>query len=170
MMASKTGPHGAKEGRVQSGVARKKKRARGRPFAKGASGNPAGRPVGSRNKATLLALQLLEGEAEALTRKAVERALEGDTTALRLCLERLVPPRKGRAIDLDLPAITATEDLPPAFAALVAALARGDLTPDEAQTVGTLLEQHRRVLETTDMERRLKALEERWLDESRAAD
>ena len=142
----------------------------GRPFAKGVSGNPAGRPVGSRNKATLLALQLLEGEAEALTRKAVEQALEGDTTALRLCLERLVPPRKGRAIELDLPAITATVDLPPAFAALVAALARGDLTPDEAQTVGTLLEQHRRVLETADLERRVKALEERWVDESQAVD
>ena len=85
MMASKTGQRGAKAGRVQSGVASKKKKARGRPFAKGVSGNPAGRPVGSRNKATLLALQLLEGEAEALTRKAVEQALEGDTTALRLC-------------------------------------------------------------------------------------
>ncbi len=71
---------------------------------------------------------------------------------------------------MELPAITSTEDLAPAFAALVAALARGDLTPDEAQTVGTLLEQHRRVLETADLERRVKALEERWLDESQAAD
>ena len=169
-MASRTGRHGAKAGRVQSGVASKKKNARGKPFPKGVSGNPAGRPAGSRNKATVLALQLLEGEAEALTRKAVEQALEGDTTALRLCLERLVPPRKGRPIELELPAITSTEDLAPAFAALVAALARGDLTPDEAQTVGTLLEQHSRVLETADLERRVKALEERWVDESQAAD
>ena len=104
------------------------------------------------------------------SRKAVEQALEGDTTALRLCLERLVPPRKGRPIELELPAITSTEDLAPAFGALVAALARGDVTPDEAQTVGTLLEQHRRVLETADLERRVKALEERWVDESQAAD
>ena len=88
---------------------------------------------------------------------------------MRLCLERLIPPRKGRAIGLSLPAITATEDLPPAFAALVAALARGDLTPDEAQAVATLLEQHRRVLETAYLER-VRALEERWLDESEAAD
>jgi hypothetical protein len=65
---------------VETDIARKRKSVRGRPFAKGASGNPAGRPVGSRNKATLLALQLLEGETEALTRKAVEQALEGDTT------------------------------------------------------------------------------------------
>ena len=93
--------------------------------------------------------------------------------------KRAIPPRCGsawrdsspleKAEPLDLPAITATEDLPPAFAALVAALARGDLTPDEAQAVATLLEQHRRVLETAYLER-VRALEERWLDESEAAD
>ena len=170
VMASKTGPHGARDRRVDAGVAGKKEKARGRPFAKGVSGNPAGRPFGSRNKATMLALQLLEGEAEALTRKAVERALEGETTALRLCLERLIPPRKGRPIGLDLPAVTSTKDLATGFAALMAALARGDLTPDEAQAVATLLEQHRRVLETADLEQRVSALEERWLDESERAD
>ena len=65
---------------------------RGRPFVKGRSGNPRGRPAGSRNKKTLAAAVLLEGESEALTRKAVELALEGDPTALRLCIERILPP------------------------------------------------------------------------------
>ncbi len=51
-----------------------------------------GKPKGARHRATLAALELLDGEAEALTRKAVELALEGDTTALRLCLERMAPP------------------------------------------------------------------------------
>src|SRR5215475_9848913 len=68
----------------------------GRRFRPGVSGNPAGRPKGARNKSTLAAEALLDGEAEALTRKAVEMALGGDTVALRLCLERLVPPRKDR--------------------------------------------------------------------------
>lgn len=66
-------------------------RQRGRPFPKGVSGNPAGRKAGTRNRATMAAEALLDGEAEALTRKAVELALQGDTVALRLCLERLCP-------------------------------------------------------------------------------
>jgi Family of unknown function (DUF5681) len=69
---------------------------RGRPFVKGQSGNPAGKPKGARNRSTIAAELLLEGEARALTRKAIELGLAGDTTALRLCLERLVPPRKDR--------------------------------------------------------------------------
>jgi hypothetical protein len=70
----------------------------GTRFRKGQSGNPSGRPRGARNKTTLAVEALLDGEAEALTRKAIERALEGDTTALRLCLDRLLPPRKGRPV------------------------------------------------------------------------
>ena len=67
------------------------RRVRGQPFAKGRSGNPAGRRRGSRNRATLAAAVLLEGESEALTRKAVELALAGDPVALRLCIERILP-------------------------------------------------------------------------------
>ena len=64
-------------------------RARGRPFEKGRSGNPAGRRIGSCNKTTAAAAALLAGESEALTRKAVEFALVGDPTAMRLCIERV---------------------------------------------------------------------------------
>jgi hypothetical protein len=64
-----------------------------------------------RNRATLAAEVLLEGEAEALTRKAIELALAGDTTALRLCLERIVPQRRSRAVVFDLPRIDRVEDL-----------------------------------------------------------
>jgi hypothetical protein len=66
----------------------------GRPFAKGRSGNPAGRSVGSRNRATLIAEAMLDDEAAALVRKAVELALGGDGPALRLCLDRIVAPRR----------------------------------------------------------------------------
>jgi hypothetical protein len=62
-------------------------------FPKGVSGNPTGRPKGTRNRATRLAESLLDGEARALARKAVELALGGDVTALKLCLERLIPRR-----------------------------------------------------------------------------
>src|SRR5215468_6316787 len=82
-------------------------RARGRPYEKGRSGNPAGRQSGSRNKATLAAAALLAGESEALTRKAVEMALDGDPTAMRLCMERVLPPCRERTIKFSLPPIEA---------------------------------------------------------------
>jgi hypothetical protein len=60
-------------------------------FTKGESGNPAGRPRGSRNAVTLAAEAMLDGEAEALTRKAIDMALAGDTVALKLCIDRFSP-------------------------------------------------------------------------------
>jgi len=74
----------------------------GRKFQPGQSGNPNGRPKGSRNVATLALESLLDGEAEALTRKAVELALTGDIAALRLCLDRILPPRKDRSVSFEM--------------------------------------------------------------------
>ncbi len=93
-----------------TGAAKTAKKQSGRPFKKGKSGNPNGRPQGSRNKATLAIEELLDGEAEGLTRKAVELAMEGDTTALRLCLDRLCPPRKDRPVSFDLPTMKVPAD------------------------------------------------------------
>src|SRR6516225_5231757 len=94
-------------------------------FRSGQSGNPAGRPKGARNRSTIAAESLLEGEAEALTRKAIQLALAGDVTALRLCIERLVPPRKDRPISLELPPITSAADASNAVAAVLGAVADG---------------------------------------------
>jgi hypothetical protein len=63
-------------------------------FRKGQSGNPAGRPRGARNATTLAAEALLAGEAAALTRKAIELALDGDVVALRICLDKILPARQ----------------------------------------------------------------------------
>jgi hypothetical protein len=109
-------------------------------FRTGQSGNPAGRPKGARNRSTIAAEALLEGEAEALTRKAIQLALGGDVTALRLCIERLVPPRKDRPISLDLPPITSTADAANAVAAVLRAVADGRITPSEAIAVTGLIE------------------------------
>ena len=118
-------------------------------------GNP-GRPLGARNKATLAVLALLEGEAEALTRKAIELAKGGDTVALKLVLDRLLP--KGRAIRLDLPMRT-LEDLVRSSETMRRALAQGALALDEVTVLTNLLEARRRLIETTELERRLAALE-----------
>jgi hypothetical protein len=84
---------------------------RGNPFQKGRSGNPAGRRPGSRNKATLAAAKLLAGEAEGLTRKAVEVAFAGDPMALRLCVERLLPVCRERVVKFKLPPIESPADI-----------------------------------------------------------
>jgi hypothetical protein len=47
-----------------------KKQQTGVPFKPGHSGNPNGRPKGVRNKTTLAVEALLDGEAEAITRKS----------------------------------------------------------------------------------------------------
>jgi hypothetical protein len=132
-------------------------------FRKGHSGNPAGRPPGCRNHATEMAEVLLEGEVDALTRKAVELALEGDTTALKLCLElcldRVVPRRKSQAVTFDLPQIDRVEDLGNAIGSVLKAAAGGRLFLDEAAALIGMMEARRKVMETIDLEKRLQALE-----------
>ena len=58
----------------------------------------AGRPKGSRNKATIAIESLLEGQAEALTQTAISKALDGDSIALRLCMDRIAPPMKDKPV------------------------------------------------------------------------
>ena len=142
------------------------KKQRGRPFEKGQSGNPRGKPKGARNKATLAAEALLDGEAEAITRKAIELAKGGDITAIRLCLERIIPPRKERPVGAShLPCIDAVEDLPGAQVAIIRAVATGDLLPGEASAMAGLFEGYRRTIETIEFEKRLMALERKSEEE-----
>ncbi len=130
---------------------------RGRPFVRG---NP-GRPKGARNRSTLAAEALLEGEAAALTRKAVDIAKGGDVAALRLCIERLVPPRKDRPVRFALPPTSKASDHPAALAAVLKAVSAGDITPSEGEAFARILAEHRRAVETADLEQRLAALEAR---------
>ena len=121
-------------------------------------GNP-GRPRGARHKATQAVLALLDGEAEALSRKAVTIALGGDTTALRLCLERIAPPRRDAPVQFDLPRMETARDAATAAGAVLEAVALGDLTPTEGAHIMALVETYRRTLETTELEARVSALE-----------
>ena len=132
---------------------------KGHLFQKGRSGNPAGRQRGSRNQSTLMAEILLEGEAEALTRRAIELALDGDTTALKLCLERIVPQRRSRALSFDLPPIERVGDLAGAIGSVLQEASCGRLLLDEAAALVGMMESKRRAMETIDLEQRLQALE-----------
>lgn len=128
-------------------------------FIRGHSGNPVGRPAGIRNRATLAAEAMLDGEAAALTRKALDMALDGDPTALRLCLDRVVAPRRERAVAFTMPAIRDAGDLARAMAALAGAAAAGAITPGEAAQLAQVVETYIRAVETTDIERRLRVVE-----------
>ncbi|HCQ59829.1 MAG TPA: hypothetical protein DIU10_18305 [Sulfitobacter sp.] len=123
-----------------------------------APGNP-GRPRGARHKVTQAIEAMLEGQQEALTQTAIDKALEGDVTALRLCLDRIAPARKDAPVSFDLPEIETAEDAAKAARAILKAIAEGDVTPLEAATVMAVVEQFRRTLETTEIERRITALE-----------
>lgn len=131
----------------------------GSQFQPGQSGNPNGRPKGSRNAATLALESLLDGEAEALTRKAVELALAGDITALRLCLDRILPPRRDRPIAFEMPPINNAQDARAASAALLGAVSSGNLTPAEASEVGKLIDGYVKSIEITEVLARLDKLE-----------
>lgn len=123
-----------------------------------AQGNP-GRPKGSRHRVTEAVEALLDGEAEALTRTAIERALGGDMVALRLCLERVAPARKDRPVTFELPPINTTADLVRAGSALLAAVAEGEITPTEAQAMAALIAAHAKTLELHNLEARIAQLE-----------
>ena len=113
----------------------------------------------------MLAEQLLEGEAERLVREAIDRAMDGDVLALRLCLERILPVLRGRRIQLDLPVEEvapeqAARGIAGAVSATARAMADGDITPEEAMTAAGIFELQRRAVETADIERRLALLED----------
>ena len=130
-------------------------------FIKGHSGNPRGKAPGTRHKATLAALALLEGEAEALSRKAVDLALAGDTTALRLCLERIAPPLKEQPISgVELPEISDPSDILEAINEVGRLLASGEILPGQAAALCNVFEQSRKHFETAELDERIKKLEE----------
>jgi hypothetical protein len=119
-------------------------------FKPGQSGNPAGKPPGE---------ELLDGEAEALTRKAVEMAKSGDIQAMRICLDRIAPARKDRYVPIDLPALETAADAVKASAVVVAALSKGNLTPSEASELGKVIGNYVSALTAADFEKRLAQLE-----------
>lgn len=131
---------------------------RGKPFKPGQSGNPAGKPPGAKNRATVLAQALFDGEAESLTRKIIELAKAGDMLALKLCIDRLCPPMKAQSapIQVEIPATDSMSDIANSF---IKAAAEGRLAPDVAAQLVSAVGTVARVAEVDELKERLIALE-----------
>ena len=122
------------------------------------SGN-SGRPKGAKNKKTLAIQSLLGGQAEALTQTAISKALDGDSMALRLCMERIAPAPKDNTVSFALPQINNALDASQAASSVLTAVSEGNITPIEATRVMGLIDSYRRTLELTEIEHRLQLLE-----------
>ena len=120
----------------------------------------SGRPKGARNRKTLAIESLLEGQAEALTQTAISKALDGDSIALRLCMERIAPAPKDNPVSFTLPQMKNAFDALQAAGSVLTAVSEGNLTPIEATRVMGLIDSFRRTLELTEIENRLKVLED----------
>ena len=136
---------------------------RGRPFARGQSGNPAGKARGTRNRVTLVCEGLMGQYAHQVTARVIERASKGDMVAARLVLERIAPPRRGHPVRLKLPEIGDAESVMNAHAALLGDVASGKVTPEEAEPVSAMLGAHLKTIETVDIDRRLRELESKTM-------
>ena len=126
-------------------------------FTTGKSGNPSGRPKGIKDKRTVLR-DLLTPHAPDLVAKAVELAMQGDTTALRMCIDRLIPPLKAQATQTQL---DASGSLSERGEAILKAITAGELDPATGDSLIGALATQAKLLEVTAIEDRLTALEER---------
>ncbi len=118
-----------------------------------------GRPKGALNKSTLFARALLEEESEQLVRQLIERALTGDTMALRVATTRLLPARRDLAIEVDMPPLVTAHDAVQAGARVMELVTSGTITPSEGIKLAQLIETQRRTIETADIEARIERLE-----------
>ncbi len=126
-------------------------------FVAGESGNPAGRPPGSRNRASRVAASSLEGTAENVMSKIIGAADEGESWALMWLGNRLVPPLRTQPVTFELPPIETVEDLLAAHDAVLTAAARGEITLDEAERISGLLEAKRKAIETVELAEEIEA-------------
>ena len=124
------------------------------------SGN-AGRPKGTRNLKTVAIESLLEGQAKALTQTAISKALEGDSVALRLCMDRIMPAPKDKRVKVQLPSISSPRDLLKAASDVMISVQYGELTPLEGEKVISLLERCQKLFVSVDLVERIEALEQK---------
>src|ERR1700693_3046962 len=131
---------------------------RGRPFTPGNTAG-RGRPPCSRNKDTVWAEELIGQHREAVLRKCLAMALQGDSTAMRLCVERILPLSKESRIRLKMANVSTMAEVATALNRVLQAVGRGDITTEQGQRLADLLQSRGRIIEGEELEARLRALE-----------
>src|SRR5690349_13946109 len=116
-------------------------------FQPGQSGNPAGRPPGALNKKTIALDEAFAENAQEILAEVVARAKDGDKTAMKLCMDRMLAPRRDRPVANELPVIKTPEDAELALSVVTDELAAGNLTISEASALITLIERMLRLAE-----------------------
>jgi hypothetical protein len=130
-------------------------------FQKGVSGNPRGKPHGTRNKATTMLLTLMVKGAKEITEAVITAAKKGDLIAARMVLDRLVPPAKERPVNIALPDTGTAQGCVEAQNAILQAVGEGNLLPGEGVALAGIVESRRRAIETLELEQRIVTLEEK---------
>ncbi len=133
-------------------------RERGGQFKPGVSGNPAGRPRGSRDPRTVILAELLDDDGVKIVRRLIEQAKSGEPWAVRLCIERLLP-RHERRVAVEIPRAVDAASVGDAIASVIELASEGQLTIEEARGFLGLLEQQRKAIETNELAVRLEILE-----------
>jgi Family of unknown function (DUF5681) len=129
-------------------------------FKKGKSGNPKGKPRGAKHKASLLAEKLFESDLEIVCSQVVQQAKEGNLMAAKIILDRLLPPRKDRLINIKLPFINDSSDALDALRMICFAVGNGEITPLEGEALSRIVEIQTKSIELYDFEKRLQAIED----------
>jgi hypothetical protein len=145
---------------ADTGPKQRKPRGPGQRFTPGQSGNPGGRRPGARSRVTLLAQRMMDADAEPVILALIRAAKAGDTTVIRMVLERTAPLPRNRPVWFAMPAIETSADLCEAMSSILQSAADGDLTPDEAVSIASLIETRRRTIETLELEARIATLEQ----------
>ena len=130
-------------------------------FPKGKSGNPRGKPKGSRHRSSLIAEQLFADEIQDICKIVIEEAKAGDMQAAKIILDRLLPSRKDNPIQIDLPKMENTSDLLRAIGCITDAVGSGEISPSEGEALARIIDIHTRTLELAEFEKRLAVLEEK---------
>lgn len=129
-------------------------------FQKGRSGNPNGKTKGTKNRATLAAEQLLHCDFDNICRKLIEEALTGNMQAIKLVFDRVLPPKRDRAIDVRLPKLQTADDAVNAMALIIDAVGSGNITPSEGEAISRVVDAFVRAIQAHDIEKRVSLLEE----------
>jgi hypothetical protein len=128
-------------------------------FQKGQSGNRKGRPKGTGNAAKI-AQAVSDADLKRIITALVEQAVDGNVQAAGLLLARTIPPLKATTAPINL-ALAPDASLSDKAHTVLDSLAAGQLPPDVGIALLSALGTTARIIETTELEQRIIALEQR---------